>query len=119
MYSMFPLATNLLCVYKMTHTRSPKNVVFGPDSVEMTYISTGNIIAKGVVDHASKAYAFSHFMPYSNPVQTQLPFEVDKCIKTPLLPFANTYVLSNISDPCLYGEEYQHDIDIFLNLKRI
>ena len=29
------LATNLLPVYQMSHTGSPKQVVFGPDSVEI------------------------------------------------------------------------------------
>ena len=53
---------------------------------------------KGVADHASKEYAFSHFMPYSDPIQPQLLFEADKGIKTPLIHIANTYFLSNISD---------------------
>ena len=49
----FPsLAANLLFVYLMTHTGSPKWLLFGPESMEITYISTGNIIAKGVVNHA-------------------------------------------------------------------
>ena len=52
------LAASLLYVYQMTHTGSPKWVVFGPDLVEITYILTGNIIAKGVGNHASKAYEF-------------------------------------------------------------
>ena len=102
----------------MTHIGSPKQVVFGPDSVEITDILTEKIIAKGVAIHASKAYAFSHFMPYSNPVQTQLPFEADKCIKTPLHKFANTYLLSNISDSYLEEEEYQHDFDIYFTPQR-
>ena len=59
----------------MTHTGPPKRVVFGFDSMEITYISTGNIIAKGAANHASKAYAFSHFLPYSDAVHSQLPFE--------------------------------------------
>ena len=58
------LAANLLSVYQMTHNASPKRVIFGPDSVEITDISTGNIIAKGAANHASKAYEFSHFMPF-------------------------------------------------------
>ena len=32
------LATSLLSVYQMTHTGSPKQVVFGPDLVEISYI---------------------------------------------------------------------------------
>ena len=51
----------------MTHTGSPKKVIFSPDDVEITEISNGNVIAKGVVDHTSKVYMFSHFLPYSNP----------------------------------------------------
>ena len=55
----------------MTHTGTPKRVIFGPDSMEITDISTGNIIAKGVANHASKAYEFSHFMPFSEPMHSQ------------------------------------------------
>ena len=67
------LASNLLSVCQMTHTGSPKQVIFGPESVEITDISTGNIIEKGVANHASKAYEFSHFMPPLEPVQSQQP----------------------------------------------
>ena len=66
------LATNLFYVYQMTHTGSPKKFVFGPDLVEISYISTGKIIVKGVANHASKTYEFSHFLPYLDPVQSQL-----------------------------------------------
>ena len=69
------LAANLLSVYQMTHTGSPKRVIFGPDSVEIIDISIGNIIAKGVASHASKAYEFSHFLPFSEPVHSQVPLE--------------------------------------------
>ena len=69
------LAANMLSIYQMTHTFPPKRVVFGPDSVEITYISTGNIIAKGTTNHASKEYEFSHFLPYLDLVQPQQPFE--------------------------------------------
>ena len=48
-------------------------MIFGPDSVEITDISTGSIIAKGIVNHASKAYEFSHFMPPLEPVHFQQP----------------------------------------------
>ena len=61
------LASNLLLVYQMTHTRSPKKVILSPDYVEYTEISNGKFIAKGVVDHTSKVSKFSHFIPYSNP----------------------------------------------------
>ena len=61
------LASNLLSMYQMTHTRSPKKVIFSPDEVEITEISSGRVIAKGVVNHAQKVYMFSHFLTYSNP----------------------------------------------------
>ena len=61
------LASNLLSVYQMTHTGSPKKVIFSPDEVEITEISSGKFIAKGVTNHTSKVYMFSHFLPYSNP----------------------------------------------------
>ena len=58
------LATNLLSGYQMTHTSPPKRVVFGPNLVEISDVLTWKIIAKGVANHASKAYEFSHFPPY-------------------------------------------------------
>ena len=64
------LASNLLSIYQMTHSRSPKRVIFGPNLVEIIDISTGSIIAKGTAKHASKAYEFSHFMPPSEPVHS-------------------------------------------------
>ena len=57
----------------MTHSGSLKRVIFGLDSVEITYISTGNIIAKGFANHASKSYEFSHFVPFSKPMHSQQP----------------------------------------------
>ena len=64
------LAANLIVVYQMTRTGSIKRVIFGLDSVEITDISTRNIIAKGAANHASKSYEFSHFMPFSEPVHS-------------------------------------------------
>ena len=61
------LASNILSMYQMTHTGSPKKVIFSPDDVEITEISNGKFIAKGVVDHSSNVYKFSHFLPCSNP----------------------------------------------------
>ena len=59
----------------MSHTGPPKRMTFGPDSIEITYISTGYIMEKGATNHASKAYEFSHFLPFSEPVHSQLPLE--------------------------------------------
>ena len=61
------LASNLLSIYQMTHTGSPNKVIFSPNDVEIADISSGKVIAKGVVDHTLKVYKFSHFLPYSNP----------------------------------------------------
>ena len=61
------LASNLLSMYHMTHTRSPKKFIFSPNEVYITRISSGKVIAKGVANHTSKVYMFSHFLPYSNP----------------------------------------------------
>ena len=52
------LAINMLSIYQMTHNGSPKQVLFGPDLVEITNNSTREIVVKGIVDHASKAYIF-------------------------------------------------------------
>ena len=54
----------------MNHIASSKQAIFGLDTVEITYISTGNIIAKGAANHASKEYEFSHFMPFSEPMHS-------------------------------------------------
>ena len=60
------LAANLLYVYQMTHNGSTKRFVFGHDTVKISNISSRKMIAKGVTNHASNAYAFSHFFPYSH-----------------------------------------------------
>ena len=61
------ISSNILLVYQMTHIRSPNKVVFSPNDVEITKILNGRVIAKGFLDHISKAYKFSHFIPFSNP----------------------------------------------------
>ena len=54
------LASNMLSVYEMTPSGSPKRVIFGPDSVEIPDISTGNIIVKGVANHGPPRHMSSH-----------------------------------------------------------
>ena len=94
------LAANLLYVYQMTHTGSPKQVVFGPDLVVISYISTGKIIVKGVANDASKEYEFSHFLPYSDRVQSQLPFERGGKTIIPIpCTYDNVSIISKIEDP--------------------
>ena len=58
------LASSILSMYQMTHIGSPKKVIFSPDDVEITKTSNAKFIAKGVVDHTSNVYMFSHFLPY-------------------------------------------------------
>ena len=93
----------------MTHTGSPKRVIFGPNSVEITDISTGNIIAKGVAKHASKAYEFSQFMPFSKPVHSQQPYVREGKKKS-----STSFVVStSITDPVVsvYEIDIQGDSD--------
>ena len=59
--------SNLLLVYQMTHSGSPNNFVFTPNDVEIIEILNGRVIEKCFVDHSSKVYKLSHFMPFSNP----------------------------------------------------
>ena len=61
------LASNLLSVYQMNHTRSPNKIIFSPNEVGITNNLNGKVIAKGVVNHTLKVYKFSHFLSYSNP----------------------------------------------------
>ena len=51
----------------MTHNGSPKKVVFNLNDVEIFESLNHRVIAKGFVDHSSKVYNFSQFMPFSNP----------------------------------------------------
>ena len=81
----------------MTHTGPPKRVVFGPNLEEISDISIGNIIAKGVAIYASKAYGLSHFFPYLDPIHSQLPFKRgDKAILS--TPFTYDNVSITVSD---------------------
>ena len=112
------LVAKLLSIYQMTHTSSPKKVVFGPDSVEITKISTREIVAKGIVNHASKAYIFSHFMPYIVPTSPQLSFEFDEGINIPSLPIAVSVLNTNICYSDSEEESSQFDPDIELTNQR-
>ena len=97
----------------MTHTSPPKRVIFGPDLVEITYISIGNIIVKGVSSHSSKAYEFSHFLPFSNLVHSQLPLERGgkNILSTPFA--VSTSISESEAEPVVsvYDIEIQGDSD--------
>ena len=61
------IATNLLYVYQMNHTGSPKRVTFDSNLVEIIEKYFREIIEKGISNHSTKAYEFSHFFPVSPP----------------------------------------------------
>ena len=84
--------------------------MFGPDSVEIIDISTGSIIAKGVANHASKSYEFSHFMPPSELVHSQQPLAREGKIIASTSFTAST----SIADPSLsvYEIEIHGDSDL-------
>ena len=50
------LAANLLLVYQMTHIGEPKRLIFTPNYVEISEISTGQVVAVGYVDHHERMY---------------------------------------------------------------
>ena len=86
--------------------------------IQITRISTGDIVAKGMSDHASKAYIFSHFMPYTVPTSPQLSFEADEGIKIPSLPIADSVSIPDISYSDSKEEPSQHDPEIELTPQR-
>ena len=62
------LASNLLIVYQMTHTRVPKRFTFSLNDVEIIDIASGNIISTGIENHHAKAYEFSQFVADESPL---------------------------------------------------
>ena len=60
------LTANLLSVYQMTHTSPPKQVLFGPNSMEVSDISTGN-----------NSQTFCH---------TEIQYYIDYCLKGEVKP---------------------------------
>ena len=52
------LEANLLSFYQMTHISTTKRVTFTQDDVEISEISTGHVVAVGIVDHESRMYKF-------------------------------------------------------------
>ena len=102
------LASNILVVYQMTHTGSPNKVIFSLDYVEITDISNGKLIAKGVVDHTSKVYMFSHFLPYSNPSALLIHANEESKLWHEIFGHLNYKYLSNLSEK-RYGHRVTKD----------
>ena len=61
------MVANMFFIYHMTHSVSQKKVTFDSDTMEISEISIGNLIAKGFSNHAFKAYDFSQFLLNSYP----------------------------------------------------
>ena len=55
----------------MTHTGSPERVTFDLYTVEITEKATAQITAKGIANHSTKDYEFSHYLLVS-PLTTLL-----------------------------------------------
>ena len=49
----------------MNHTGLENKVTFTQEDVEISKVSTRKVVVVGVVDHESRMYKFSHFLPYS------------------------------------------------------
>ena len=92
------IASNLLSVYHMTHTGSPKKVIFSHDDVEINKILNGKVIEKNVVDHTSKVYKFSHFLPYSNPSTLLIHANEENKLWNEIFGHINYKYLSNLSE---------------------
>ena len=60
------LAAKLMSVYHMTHRGEPKRVTFTLDMVDITDISTDQVLAIGYADHHERMYKFLSFLPTSN-----------------------------------------------------
>ena len=92
------LTYNLLSVYHMTHTGSPKKFIFSPDDVDIIEIFNGKFIAKGFVNHTSKAYMFSHFLPYSDPSTLLIHANEESKIWHEIFGHLKYKCLSNLSE---------------------
>ena len=50
----------------MTNTGEPKRVIFNPDFVEISEISTDQVVVVGYADHHERMYKFSNFLHTSS-----------------------------------------------------
>ena len=110
----------------MIHIGSPKKVVFTPNDVEIIVISNGRVRAKGFVDHSSKVYKFSHFMPFSNPYtllthangyrklwherfgHINYKYLCDLCDKNMVIGFPNIKFSKGFCQGCILGKHPEH-----------
>ena len=94
----------------MNKKYSPKRVVFDLDSAEISNISIGKMITKCVANHSSKAYEFSHFLTYSDLVQSLHPFKREGKLILPK-PFTHDDVSIDVLD-LEFKEEDQVESDL-------
>lgn len=60
------LTNNLLSIYQITYGATRKAMEFTIDSIIFRDLESGDIISIGVVDHASRLYSFSNFIPIND-----------------------------------------------------
>ena len=82
----------------MTHIGCPKKFIFSLDEVEITNISSGKFIAKGVANHTLKVYMFSHFLTYSNPSALLIHANEETKIWHEIFGHLNYKYLSDLSE---------------------
>ncbi len=59
------LSSNLLSIYQITHYGDCNKVEFLPDSVMVCTLKDDSLVAVGKVNHDTRLYSFSHFVPKS------------------------------------------------------
>jgi hypothetical protein len=60
------ISMNLLSIYQITHSSTNKWVEFTSDSMIISEMVDGSRVLVGEVDHHSRLYTFSHFVPKYN-----------------------------------------------------
>ena len=61
-----PLSSNLLSIYQITHYGGTNNVDFLPDLVMVCNLKDDSLVTVGKVNHDTRLYSFSHFVPRSS-----------------------------------------------------
>ena len=59
------LSSNLLKIYQITHYGGGNKVEFLPNSVMVWNLKDDSLVAVGKVNHDTRLYSFSHFVPKS------------------------------------------------------
>ena len=59
------LSSNLLSIYQISHYRGGNKVEFLPDSVMVQNIKHDSLVVVDKVNHDTRLYSFSHFVPKS------------------------------------------------------